>query len=251
MAFTITGVSFSPNTVTDGLIFNIDAANPRSYVSGSTTIDSLITPLTGSFFNGTFSNSSSGCWELDGIDDYLDFYQSSTGSFTSSFDPQLGSFTVNCFFEIDSNTSDTGMIICKGNKGSGNIGWGIYYSNTNEKIYARCNASNTTSQRAGQSIPINENQIYMVTLVIDRTNDIILGYLNGSNNSWSDGGGGPTDNDISGFNSIIIPKKLVIGTRDDLSLDMYGNFYLAQIYNRALTATEVLQNYNTLKHRFI
>ena len=78
----------------------------------------------------------------------------------------------------------------------------------------------------------------------------MLGYLNGSNNGWSDGGGGPSDNDISGFNSIIIEKKLLIGTRDTLDLDMYGNFYLAQIYNRALTAAEVTQNYNALKSRF-
>lgn len=244
------GVSYSPKTVANGLIFNIDAANPRSYVSGSTTTDSLIGSLTGSFFNGTFSNSSSGCWELDGADDYLDFYQSSTGSFTSSFDPQLGSFTVNCFFEIDSNTSDTGMIICKGNKGSANIGWSIWYSNLYENLYVRCNGNDAVSQRASQQIPINENQTYMVTLVIDRTNDIILGYLDGSNNSWSNGGGGPSDNDISGFNSILIEKKLLIGTRSDLTLDMYGNFYLAQIYNKALSSTEVLQNYNALKNRF-
>ena len=243
-------MNFGPKIVTDGLIFNVDAANPRSYVSGSTEVYSLEGSYSGDFFNGTFSNSSSGCWELDGSDDYIDFSQASTGVFTSSFDPQLDSFTVNCFFEIDSNTSDTGMIISKGNRGSGNIGWSIWYSNLYEKLYARCNATNTTSQRAGQSIPINENQIYMATLVIDRTNDIILGYLNGSNDNWDDGGGGPSDNDISGFNSILIEKKLLIGTRSTLDLDMYGNFYLAQIYNKALSSTEVLQNYNTLKSRF-
>ena len=246
MAFT-----YSPKIVTDGLIFNIDAANPRSYVSGNTDVFSLEGTYSGDLFNGTFSNSSSGCWELDGVNDYLDFSQASTGVFTSSFDPQLDSFTVNCFFEIDSNTSNTGMIIGKGARGSGNIGWSIWYSPASEKVYVRCNGNDTVSQRAGQNIPINEDQIYMVTLVIDRTNNVILGYLDGSNNNWIDGGGGgPLDNDITGFNSILIEKKLLIGTRSDLSLDMYGNFYLAQIYNRALTSTEVQQNYNALKHRF-
>jgi len=243
-------VSYSPKIVTDGLIFNIDAANPRSYVSGNTDVYGLEGTYSGSLIGGVFSNSSSGCWELDGINDYLNFYQASTGAFTSSFDPQLDSFTVNCFFEIDSNISDTGMIISKGNRGSGNIGWSIWYSDLYEKLYVRCNGNDTVSQRAGQNIPINEDQIYMVTLVIDRTNNVILGYLDGSNNNWIDLGGGPTDNDITGFNSIIIEKKLLIGTRSSWDLDMYGNFYLAQIYNRALSADEIQQNYNALKHRF-
>ena len=246
MAFT-----HSPKIVTDGLIFYIDAANPRSYISGSTDVFSLEGTYPGSLIGGVFSNSSSGCWELDGINDYLDFGQVSGGSFTSSFDPQLGSFTVNCFFEIDSTTSTTGMIIGKGCRSSNLIGWGSYYSDANEKVYVRCNGNNATSQRAGQSIPINEDQIYMVTLVIDRTNDVILGYLDGSNDNWIDGGGGPDDNDISGFDSIIIEKKLLIGTRSNYTLDMYGNFYLAQIYNRALSADEIQQNYNALKDRFI
>jgi hypothetical protein len=29
-----------------------------------------------------------------------------------------------------------------------------------------------------------------------------------------------------------------------------GNIAQVQVYNRALTATEILQNYNALKHRF-
>jgi len=245
MAFT-----HSPKIVTDGLIFYVDAANPRSYTSGSTTTYGLDGEYSGSLIGGVFENSSSGCWNFDGIDDYLDFGQVSGGSFTSSFDPQLGSFTVNWFFEIHSNTSNTGMIISKGCRSSTDIGWSSYYSDANEKVYVRCNGNNATSQRAGQSIPINEDQIYMVTMVIDRTNNVILGYLDGSNDGWIDGGGGPTDNNITGFNSIIIEKKLLMGTRSDYTLDMNGNFYLTQIYNRALSADEVLQNYNALKNRF-
>jgi len=142
------------------------------------------------------------------------------------------------------------MIISKGCKSSTDIGWSSYYSDANEKVYVRCNGDNATSQRAGQNIPINEDQIYMVTLVIDRTNNVILGYLDGSNDGWGDGEGGPDDNDITGFNSIIIEKKLLIGTRSSWDLDMYGNFYLAQIYNLALSADEIQQNHNALKHRF-
>jgi hypothetical protein len=41
-----------------------------------------------------------------------------------------------------------------------------------------------------------------------------------------------------------------MGTRDDNSLPLKGNIYLAQIYNRALSPKEVLKNYNALGGRF-
>ena len=48
------GTSYSPNIVKDGLVFYVDPANPRSYVSGSSTVFNLITPgITGSIENET------------------------------------------------------------------------------------------------------------------------------------------------------------------------------------------------------
>ena len=45
--------SYSPKIVTDGLVFYVDAANPNSYVSGNTTVDSLVGNVIGSLINGT------------------------------------------------------------------------------------------------------------------------------------------------------------------------------------------------------
>ena len=36
------GIRRGPNTVTDGLVFAVDAANPTSYTSGSATCKNLI-----------------------------------------------------------------------------------------------------------------------------------------------------------------------------------------------------------------
>ena len=53
--------SYSPKIVTDGLVFYVDAANPNSYVSGNTTVDSLVGMIIGSLINGTdFSPNSQG-----------------------------------------------------------------------------------------------------------------------------------------------------------------------------------------------
>ena len=248
--------TFSPNIVTDGLIFYVDAANPRSYISGSTTTYSLNNQYTGSLENGAdFSTSSFGCWELDGIDDYINCGDGSTPSFTSSLDPQLNSFTVNCFFDVNPGfgPTDQGIITSKGNSGSGKIGWLLHYSANYSRIGVRCNGNNTDDQRAGQgvSFPLasSTGSVHMLTMVIDRTNDKILGYLDGSNNNFTPGHSGAPTDDITGFGPIISPNALKIGRATGFA-DWLGKIYLTQIYNRALSADEVLQNYNALKHRF-
>ena len=58
-----------PSIVTDGLVFYIDAANPNSYISGSTTVNDLLSDNDGTLTNGVgFDNKS---WVFDGIDDYI------------------------------------------------------------------------------------------------------------------------------------------------------------------------------------
>ena len=67
MAFT-----HSPKIVQDGLIFYVDAANPRSYVSGSTTCNNLVSSNTGSLLNDvTFDSGSQGSWYFDGTDECI------------------------------------------------------------------------------------------------------------------------------------------------------------------------------------
>lgn len=239
-----------PNIINDGLVFCVDAGNSKSYESGSTTTNSLTSDDVGALVNDTgFSTEDNGSWVLDGSDDSIDFGD------TDLANPKLSSFTVNCFFKISSisNTANN-VIMSKGNTGSTKIGWLIYYSPTYAHIVVRCcgetNLVAPFNQRASQSIPINEDTIYMVTLVVDRENNIILGYLNGSNDNWNNGGGGPTDNDITGFDSIITPESLNVGVTSSGILNIKGNFYLSQIYNRGLSDDEVLQNFNALKGRF-
>ena len=89
----------------------------------------------------------------------------------------------------------------------------------------------------------------MLTMVIDRTNDKILGYLDGSNDNFTPGHSGATSDDITGFGPIISSHALKIGRNQGFA-DWFGKIYLTQIYNRALSADEVQQNYTALKNRF-
>jgi hypothetical protein len=67
-----------PNTVTDGLVLALDAANTKSYVSGSTTAYSLVirgsysTPVSCSLVNGvSYSTNNAGYFILDGTNDQI------------------------------------------------------------------------------------------------------------------------------------------------------------------------------------
>ena len=79
---------YSPKIVTDGLVLALDAANRKSYNSGSTTwYDLSGNNNNGTLYNGpTFNSANSGSIVFDGVDDYSTSFISSPGSnFTISF----------------------------------------------------------------------------------------------------------------------------------------------------------------------
>ena len=65
--------NYSPKTVIDGLVLYMDAANSKSYVSGSTTWNDISRGGNiGTLLNGpTFNSSNSGNIVFDGTDDYV------------------------------------------------------------------------------------------------------------------------------------------------------------------------------------
>ena len=229
------------------LIINMDAANSRSYTSGSTTCECLVSTVLGTFENGTsFSPEFGGGWTFDGTNDYLNLGN------RPNINPELDSFTCNIFFKIDPSSTSSNIIASKGNNTTSDIGWLIYYSSTNGVLTVRCNGNNTTSQRAAQYIPINKGQNYMVTMVINRTDNTIKGYLNGSNVGWVNGNYSQsfTGNSISGFGSITNSDDFLIGERPNLNLPMFGTIYFFQTYNFALSESQVYRNFNFFGGRY-
>ena len=234
------GLAHGVNIVKNGLIFYIDAANLRSYPRSGTVALDFIGGYNGDFINDVAFNSptpSNFEFGLSGVDDYIDFGQAGA----SPLDPQTNNYTANIFFKIDSDNATTACIMGKG-CGSSNIrGWLMWWSESEARLQYRVSGKNDSTQRANVNFYPNKNQIYMSTLVIDRTNSQIIGYLDGTN---------PQTASILGFNSFLTSNKFLIGIRHQISLALDGKVYLAQIYNRALSAAEVKQNYNALKGRF-
>jgi hypothetical protein len=217
--------------VTNGLVLSLDAADKNSY-SGSGTVWSDLSGNnnTGTLTNGpTFSSANGGSIVFDGVDDFVNTTSSSSGSATSNYT-----------FSVWLNPSTTSFYaLQRGNDGAGN-GWSLL-------------AGVDTKYRVG-----------VVTI-----SPSIVGYVTTSSfaatlNSWANitgvwNAGSSLSLYINGnlANSISIPGTTLRGSTlgwvlGRLTTTAYsqGKISNTQIYNRALSTTEVLQNYNEQKSRF-
>jgi hypothetical protein len=85
-----------PNVVTDGLVLSLDAANIKSYVSGSTTwYDKSGNGNNGTLTNGpTFDSNNGGNLVFNGTNQYIDCGSSSLLNFGT------GNYTIGVWFKI-------------------------------------------------------------------------------------------------------------------------------------------------------
>jgi len=82
-------------TKVDELIINMDAANSRSYTSGSTSCNCLVSTVSGTLEGGTsFTSEYKGGWVFGGSNDYINL-----GNRTK-INPELNSFTTNIFLRL-------------------------------------------------------------------------------------------------------------------------------------------------------
>jgi hypothetical protein len=232
------GTSYAPNIVKDGLIFSVDAANPRSYPGSGTSCTDLIEKQTGTLqSSGMFENINSGVFNFDGNTNYID----------------LGN---NVFF----NTSDAFSFLAWVNLNS--------YTNTYPYI-----ANIKTNETDGFAIFLSSTSNYQGLNIGSTDSSITKGRTTGDIsgtflNSWNhavityNGSGANTLSNYSIYvngSSVTLTTTgafLTITNANNLARLGNGSFYLdgnigpVQIYNRALSATEVKQNYNALKGRF-
>ena len=224
----------TPAIVTDGLVFAVDAGNQQSYVTASLDTFNLVGSQTGSLKNDTgFSNDNQGVWDFDGADDYID-----CGNITLLNGLQNASWE---FWAKSSN--DGGYVLSQ---------WG---SGTDAQFRITVNPSATFIDfYLNGTISI---RTYSAPLVVDTWYHFCFTY--------DDALGGsvalvPYINSVeiarTGFNATGFinssTTNLHIGKRTDTTIDEWlGNIANIKLYNKTLTAAEVLQNYNATKNRFI
>ena len=229
----------SPQIVTNGLVLALDAGNTKSYVSGSTTwFDKSGYGNNGTLTNGpTFNTGSGGSIVFDGVDDYVAL--GNQASWNSS-----NTLTMAAWVNISGigGAPDIGGIIT--NQSTGYDFQSMYvqvYPNPSQ-IYIIYGVShiNPNSEAYVQSVENKNTWLYAVaTRYFDGTNTTIKLYINGilKQTSTMSGQQAQTANDW------ILGRYY--GQRA-----MIGNIAVTQVYNRELSATEVLQNFNALRGRF-
>ena len=233
---------YSPKIVTDGLVLYLDAANPKSIVSGATTW----TDMSRGGNNGTlvnnlgFDSQNGGSLVFDGVDDYVEKanipvnspISFTTGNFTLEHWIKITAYEPGTYFGL------TNMIMAKGPASTFNYATQVTNSTTLTFIH-RNNAEGLIGLNF--TVPSLTNNISQVVFSITLTQVSL--YINGNLSSTQN----LTGNPITPYAN----DGLQIGGHYQIANTSFtGNMYCHKIYNRALTAQEVLQNYNATKSRF-
>ena len=232
-----------PEIVSNGLVLYLDAASPNSYNLSTPTVFRDISRKgnNGTLINNPiYSSLSSGSIAYNGTNNYTK---------VNTQIPSISSFTVCVWFYPTIIVNYNNILDCynTNNVGprlemnsSGNLAW--LYSST---------ATNSGPQYYNQTIKssgLAVNTWHHVCVTYDSSaglNGTSIGYYNGLNvNIAIQLFGSVTGKYVGSMNNI------TIGTGFNLSRFFSGNISQTMIYNRALTPSEILQNYNSTKSRY-
>ena len=219
--------------ITSGLVLFLDAGNTASYPGTGTTW----TDLSGAGNNGTLTNgptytsSNGGAIVFDGINDFVN-----SGSSISL----PGNISVFAWVYATSFNTDWNLIVTKWFTATGeaqDFHWALKSStsgaNPKQNLYTTSN-----SDIYGNST-FSLNTWYNIGFTLVKGGTLTF-YKNGV----ADG----TSNSVSRTSQI---SNLQIGeNRAYVAAGLKGRIPQVSIYNRALTAAEVLENYNALRPRF-
>jgi len=230
-------LSHSPRIVTDGLVLALDAANPKSYPGSGTTW----TDLSGNGNTGTLENDvgytadNGGALTFDGENDRVGF------QYNSSYNIGGRNLTLSSWVMATSlvnSNAGGGIIVRDSGVNDGLYEMLLYQQSSKNWIFFRMLGVGSYSPKI---IPIELNTFYNITCVYD--NGIMRNYVNGV----QEGSGSTKNIDITTNGT----RTLRIGNRfaDEAGI-FSGRIPQVSIYNRALTAEEVQQNFNALRGRF-
>ena len=213
--------------VRDGLVFCIDPANKVSWTGpDSSTVNDLVGTTTGSIIadtSGSFGINNS--FTFDGADDKIET------NFTAN---EFSGLTVSAWvYRVSNQTQYFANQWIEGGGTSSSWGLSTY---TNKLLFFIRAGSSTKVITGGTNITTGVWR--NVTGIWDGSN--IYVYLNGISDA--------TPVSCTSMNTTTPNMSIASGTNDQYFLN--GNIGCVHVYNRALSSTEVLHNYNALKGRF-
>jgi hypothetical protein len=215
------GVKAGPRIVQNGLILDVDAAVSRSYSGAGLTANGLIGGIGGTLVNGTgFGTTDNGFFIFDGSNDHINFGNSSILQQTSG--------TISAWAKTNAPGSTYRGIIAK--RGA----YGLFYLNN---VLIAYDWTADAARSTGIDIADNTWKNVVLTYQSGVSNGTFI-YLNG----------------VSVLTTTITIQSQVANLFGgaEANANQFASCQISSfnMYNRALTAQEVLQNYNTTKGRF-
>jgi hypothetical protein len=221
---------YGRGVVRDGLVLDLDAGISASYAGiGTTWTDLSATNSQAILQNSpTFIMDNSGILDFDGTDDYADATSSAYN---------LGVGTIEVWVKADAPTD-----------------------NLNQQIFARTNTSAGTF-----NIFKNITNLFQFSIRLTTNTQYNIGSDSNATTNWThivgtyDGAiqkmfvnttQQSTTNTISGTLNISGTLAINIARQTTGTALFNGKIAAIRVYNRALTASEISQNYNALKNRF-
>jgi Concanavalin A-like lectin/glucanases superfamily len=220
--------TYMPDIVRNGLVLNLDAGEPSSYPgSGTTWTDLSGNGNTGTLTNGpTYNSGNGGSIVFDGVDDYVLIGPNLTPS----------NITLNVWFSPTSTVSGQPIIRYR------LYGYGLSIGSNNTISIFLWNSSSVALSLSSVSDYLSVGRVYNAAVTFGNSslqlyiNGILIGSAASTINSIyyvSDGTGLTIGRDGGGTGGFF-----------------NGKVYDFMIYNRALTPTEIQQNFNAMRGRF-
>lgn len=211
--------------ITDGLVLNLDAAQLRSYpTTGTTWSDLSGNNNNGTLVNGpTFNSGNGGSIVFDGVNDYL------VCSSNNSVD--VNSFTWSA--TVQGLYNGVGCLLYIGNPvGSGATPYKVFIGVVSSKLYINYNG---VLFSFGNLV---NNTIYYLTITYNQniTNMYVNDVFVGSSTART--------------GTLTSRTNLFLASTIGSSEFFNGRIFNTLLYNRALTAQEIQQNYNANKSRY-
>ncbi len=179
------------------------------------------------------SNTNRGSLLFDGTNDYVDISNSSIGNFGTN------NFTVSCWGKPTVGSSGSRGLVSKYDPHSPNgTGWFIF--NVDGQIQVRITQDLVAPlERSEIVVSVSSNVWY--NFVMRRSSNKFSLFINGQLS---------TENTTTNIIDCSSSAPLRIGSGYSSGYYYSGNVSLTKIYNRALTATEIQQNFNESRSRF-
>lgn len=229
-------VKAGPKIIKDGLVVYLDSANTRSYIGSGTSALSLSgLGNTGILINGpTFSSSNGGQIVFDGTNDYIKLPAN------SAYNLNNGSLTIEVFYSIINPIIGERMILEHNNWNAAGL-YQLTFATNNVYRY------NFPEAWAGSK----QLDYTDTNLELNKWTHIVATFNTSTNTSR-----------LYKDSQLIAERTDVTQELGDSTSDIFifcrngtGLFLAARLghiklYNRALTAQEILQNYNATKARY-